>query len=200
MWTEEETVRFLQAWHRLSATHPAATRTERTALIRPLFMNRSERSVTSKIDLEQKRLLGEQSDPYPQLNALRERVYRSPGMELLDGAAGQAGPADDAENAENGREPAPSDYGCGEAAHEAAKRRRQGRAGKGERFARKRISRLLALARPSAHHGLPDPLALEVDKVERMLRMQWDEMAVLQEYATGIHCEVKALRAHFGAL
>lgn len=40
-----------------------------------MFMNRSDRSVTSKIDLELKRLRGEQSDPYPQLNGLRELVY-----------------------------------------------------------------------------------------------------------------------------
>lgn len=55
-------------------------------MIRPLFMNRSDRSVTSKIDLELKRLRGEQSDPYPQLNPLRERVYGMKAVERPQGA------------------------------------------------------------------------------------------------------------------
>lgn len=70
-----------------------------------MFMNRSDRSVTSKIDLELKRLRGEQSDPYPQLNPLRERVYGLKAVERVanndDGVEDEEGEDADEESDES---------------------------------------------------------------------------------------------------
>jgi hypothetical protein len=184
-------------------------------------MNRSDRSVTSKIDLELKRLRGEQGDPYPRLNALREKVYgeKAGDIQSIVGESIIEDWEDDSvgENEELASKNAPVEECVIEKIETSpqkaikdtktrilrkkkfrkkSKKQKKNRAK--EKNNRNRVKRLLKIGNslcdePSAA-WLGEAVHQEWTKVELLFQQLRDEQEMLKEYARNVAGELRLIR------